>query len=869
MADVGWKGKAVRTSRNLSWTFVLAVALAVALAQPAAAAQQSPGYNILPNSGFMKVRSGYWPDWWNWYNALGNKNINLQECWQLVDEHHVPGTRSVRLTTGARVQTSYLRVYFQKDTTFTLSAWLRSGRPDTKVQMFIGGWEAINKVKEVTVGTEWKRYHVTGTTTSKMAKPLVIIGLLGDGPLWVNAPQLEEGSTPTEWKLSLRDAPKEPDAEAPPEPKFAIPKIDCLKVETAPVIDGMLDDAAWQEGSAAAPFMRLDENAPARQQTDVYVCRDDENIYVAFRCHEPEMDKLTVKQTLYDAVGIFQDDCVEVFISGNEDGSEYLRFAANARGTKLDSKGFTKFFDTEWECATGKGEDFWSIEFRLPLSSLERPLQPGSPWRINFCRFRARPKTEEHSAWAPVVRTFHDSEHFGFIYGIIAQVSRRTTEEAPADKLVAYLDRSFYTTEDKAGLYVDAPAGTAVQLTLKGAQRKETLSRSGLAQIDLSALAPGEYPIEVAVGQRRAGLVLKKLPPKANAVKIDRVHRIFLVNDKPFIPMGSNVGVKHLKQQADLGFPGGWTNIHEAFTKEAQEKVRSVLDAAQKRGMKMLVWYSNHKFINDHAGWERELLEIVETFKDHPAVLAWWVFDEPISNIKWLKGLCESVNKADPYHPVFVNWCDRGHGWTTDMGDVTGDVNCLDGYYINAYEYTPNEAFLMIGGHCAEMTADARKRGNVVAYINGIHGWATAIREPSPEENRFVTYVSLIRGARMLLYYNWGPPANPALTESFRPLAGEMRTLAPIVANPEVKERVSCDNERIDYTAFQAKDGLTIIALNTDENEETATFRIKGAKGEALVLFEDRTQRIVDGALNDDFSPLERHVYQVKGVLSK
>ena len=835
----------------------------------AAGEQSSPGYNILPNAGFMKVRSGYWPDWWNWYNALGNKNINLQECWQLVDEHHVPGTRSVRLTNGARVQTSYLRVYFQKDTTFALSAWLRSERPDTKVEMYIGGWDPINEVKEVTVGTEWKRYHVTGTTTSKKAKPLVIIGLLGNGPLWVNAPQLEEGSAPTKWKLSLRDAPGEPDAEGSPEPKFAIPKIDCLKIDKAPVIDGVLDDAAWQEASAAAPFMRLDESTSARQQTDVYVCRDDEAIYVAFRCHEPEMDRLTTRQTLYDAVGIFQDDCVEVFISGNEDGSEYLRFASNARGTKLDSKGFTKFFDTEWTCATGKGEDFWSIEFRLPLSSLERPLQPGSPWRINFCRFRARPKEEEHSAWAPVVRTFHDPQHFGFIYGIIAQVSRRTTEEAPAGTLVAYLDRSFYTTEDKAGLYVDAPAGTAVQITLKGAGREETLSSSGLAQIDLSALAPGEYPIEVAVDNRRAGLVLKKLSPKANAVKIDRVHRIFMVDDKPFVPFAVSGHAKHLKQQADLDFTCTYAVFHRAFDDEGQKRLRELLDTAESLKMKVIVWYSNHEFIDDHAGWERELLEIVETFKDHPAVLAWWVFDEPVSNIKWLKGLCESVNKADPYHPVFVNWCDRGHGWTTDMGDVTGDVNCLDGYYINAYDYTPNQAFEMIGGHCTEMTADARKRGNVVAYINGIHGWATAIREPSPEENRFVTYVSLIRGARMLLYYNWGPPANPALTESFRPLAGEMQTLAPIVANPEVKEKVSCDNERIDYTAFQAKDGLYIIALNTDENDETATVRVQGAEGQALVLFEDRRRGIEGGSFQDTFKPIERHVYRIAGAARK
>jgi len=819
----------------------------------------------------MKVRSGYWPDWWNWYNALGNKNINLQECWQLVDEHHVPGTRSAELSKGAQCQTCYLRIVFQKDVPLTLSAYLKSDRPDTKVNMFIyqDGWNEINEVTEVTVGTEWKRYHVTATPEKKSRGQhnFVRIGLAGPGTLWVNAPQLEEGSAPTEWKLSLKDtAKKDDEGEEPVKPKFAIPKIDCLKVETAPVLDGALDDPAWEEAAATERFVRLDEDAPAKHPTVARICRDDEAIYIAFRCEEPEMDKLTAKHALRDSTGIFQEDCVEVLISGNEDGTDYLRFAASALGTKVDSKGHTKFFDTEWDCATGKGDDFWTIEFRLPFSSLVRPLQPGSPWRLNLARFRARPKEEEYSAWAPVVRSFHDFEHFGFLRGVIAEVAK-PAEEAPAQALVAYLDRSFYTTERQARVFVDAPEGTAIQVKIDGKEREAKLSASRLAPIDISTLGLGNHPVEVLAGDLKKDLVLVKLPAKENAVKIDRIHRILLADDKPFIPVGSNGGrVKSANELADHGFNGPFANMHGAFTDEMRVRIRAALDAAHARGMKTVIWYNNYAFIDDHAGWQAELLTIVETFKDHPALLGWWVFDEPVSGIKWLKGLCDAVREADPYHPVFVNWCDRGHGWTADMGDVTGDVNCLDGYYINCYDYTPREAFLKIGGHCTEMTDDAKTRGNVVAYINGIHGWASAIREPSPEENIFVTYVSLIRGARMLYYYMWAPPASSALRESFKPLCLEIEALTPIVANPEVKERVACDNERIDYTAFQAKDGLYVIALNTDENDETATFHVEGAKGEALVLFEDRRRGIEGGSFQDTFKPIERHVYRIAGA---
>ncbi|MFH0963184.1 MAG: sugar-binding protein [Planctomycetota bacterium] len=825
------------------------------------------GENLLPNAAFAKARSGYWPDWWNWYNALGNDRINLDECWQVVDEHYVPGTRSVKLASGAQAQTSFLRILFQKEMPLTLSAWMKSDSPDTKVSMVVyqDGWNAINEVSEVTVGTEWRRYHVTVTPAKKSEGQhnFVKIGLAGPGTLWVNAPKLEEGVAPTEWKLSPRDLPKGEEAQEPVAPKFAVPRIDCLKVEHAPAIDGELDDGAWKEATATDHFTRLDETAPAKCATDAYICRDDQALYVAFRCHEPEMDKLTAKATLRDAVGVFQDDCVEVLISANEDGSDYLRFAANAAGTKVDSKGFTMFFDAEWECATGKGEGFWTVEFRLPFGSLVRPLQPGSAWRLNLARYRARPKEEEYSAWAPVVRTFHDFAHFGTVYGMVAEVGRAGGEPAGGGKLVAYLDRSFYTNENEAKLFVDAPAGTPVRFTLNGAESEEALRSTRLLSIRVSGLADGSHAIKVAAGERRADVRLMKLPPKEGAVKIDRVHRIFLVNDKPFIPVGSNADAKRVKQQADLGLSSGWTNMHEAFTKEAQEKVRGILDAARERAMKIIVWYQDYALTDDHAKWEAELLDVVNTFKDHPAILAWFVFDEPVSNIQWLAGLCDTVRNADPYHPVFVNWCDRGHGWTSEMGDVTGDVNCLDGYYINAYDYTPHEAYLKIGGHCSQMTADAKTRGNVVAYVNGIYGWADAIREPSPAEHRFVTYVSLIRGARMLLYYNWGPPANAALRDSFPPLCREIETLTPIVAGVEVKGKVACDNERIDHAAFEAPDALYVIALNTDERDEEAGFRVEGARGEAAVLFEDRSAAVTNGSFRDRFAPLERHVYRL------
>jgi hypothetical protein len=200
------------------------------------------------------------------------------------------------------------------------------------------------------------------------------------------------------------------------------------------------------------------------------------------------------------------------------------------------------------------------------------------------------------------------------------------------------------------------------------------------------------------------------------------------------------------------------------------------------------------------------------------------------------------------------------------MTEVTGDVCLLDGYYINCFEQSSAQAWSTIGGHCRDMRAEAMKTGKLVGYINGLHGWNSAIREHSPAEQRFVTYVSLIGGAKMLLYFGGPYTMNMELRETFPSLSHELATLTPIVANPEVRQRVACDNRGIDYTAYAAPDGLYVITLNTGENDERATFRIRGAAGEVVVLFEGRTRQLDGGEFQDTFEPLERHVYRITGA---
>ena len=65
-------------------------------------------------------------------------------------------------------------------------------------------------------------------------------------------------------------------------------------VTPKPVIDGKLDDACWKNGTWAGNFRQWipREGAKPTYPTDLNIQYDDKNLYVAFRVHDGEPDKI-------------------------------------------------------------------------------------------------------------------------------------------------------------------------------------------------------------------------------------------------------------------------------------------------------------------------------------------------------------------------------------------------------------------------------------------------------------------------------------------------------------------------------------------------------------------------------------------------
>ena len=185
------------------------------------------------------------------------------------------------------------------------------------------------------------------------------------------------------------------------------------EIKTSPVIDGDLDDGYWKNAVRLAPFILLNSEKQAENQTEVYLAHDDKNLYVAARCHSrilnttlQMLDKFKAEKKERDS-SVFSDDSIEIFIA--PDKKEYFHFAVNALGTLYDGKGQENSWNGTAKTAASVKEKLWEVEISIPLSELK--LSSSKHFMINVCRNERA--DNEYSSWAILDTGFHCPEKFG------------------------------------------------------------------------------------------------------------------------------------------------------------------------------------------------------------------------------------------------------------------------------------------------------------------------------------------------------------------------------------------------------------------------------------------------------------------------
>jgi tetratricopeptide (TPR) repeat protein len=196
-------------------------------------------------------------------------------------------------------------------------------------------------------------------------------------------------------------------------------------------LDGRLDDEFWQKtpGWASGRLRELQTGREPMLGTSFKAAWGSDGIYFAVRCEERKGDTVKIGAERDDDPAIWYGDCIEILLENEE--NSYYQIAISPTGAVVDidrAQGKTQGFrwDSQAEARTHIGEDYWSVEVRIPVTSDQndpfhqvigrKPLR-SLPWYFNLCRQRIRENGSEHSAFSPTgAAGFHVPLKFARFY---------------------------------------------------------------------------------------------------------------------------------------------------------------------------------------------------------------------------------------------------------------------------------------------------------------------------------------------------------------------------------------------------------------------------------------------------------------------
>lgn len=165
------------------------------------------------------------------------------------------------------------------------------------------------------------------------------------------------------------------------------------KTEAKIALDGVLDEELWQEALVIELKyeVRPGENVPPPVKTEVLMTYNRTNLYIGFRCFDPEPSAICAHLSDHDQLG--NDDWCGVVLDTFNDERRSFDFLATALGVKYDAVSDDDSWDAIWDCA-GKITDWgYAVEMSIPFSALRfQRTSEAQVWGFDAVRRYPRDK---------------------------------------------------------------------------------------------------------------------------------------------------------------------------------------------------------------------------------------------------------------------------------------------------------------------------------------------------------------------------------------------------------------------------------------------------------------------------------------------
>ncbi|SHN38872.1 carbohydrate binding domain-containing protein [Chitinophaga sp. CF418] len=404
------------------------------------------------------------------------------------------------------------------------------------------------------------------------------------------------------------------------------------------------------------------------------------------------------------------------------------------------------------------------------------------------------------------------------------------------------------------------------------------------APVALQQLSAGETSLQYRLLYARqlvdsGSVVVRQLPAKRNAVQIDRLTGGLIADGLPFFPFGFYcVGVGDLAEK-EVAHGFNMIGTYQSNLAATFGERKAYMDRCAQLGVR--VNYGVNSLVGGgHNGakgldmTEDEKLAILKrevlAFRDHPALLAWYINDEPDGQGRppaVLEKAYQLIKELDPYHPISVVFM---------MPQKINDFrNTMDIAMTDPYP---------IPGKADKVAEDVQYLNNRLQYeksvwlvpqaFGGQEMWS---REPTANEIRLMTYMGLVNGAKGIQYYVHAPgnlnPQSVSAWSACSDMAVETAQMTPFLLSADPAPAVHSEDRTILTRAFRYKGNLLVVAVNNENKPKTLSLHTDvkegGLSADAELWFENRAVPFTGGDISDIIDAYSTRVYLVRAAEEK
>ena len=155
------------------------------------------------------------------------------------------------------------------------------------------------------------------------------------------------------------------------------------------MIDGALSDEGWRGASRVDRWYETNpgDNLPARVRSVAYLTYDDRFFYIGFEFEDPNPATIRAPLGDHDNVPDGSTDWGGVYLDTRNDGHSAMIMLATPRGVQYDaliddSSGENPSADFFWDSAARIVDKGWTLEMRIPFSTLRYKSGDPQTWGI-------------------------------------------------------------------------------------------------------------------------------------------------------------------------------------------------------------------------------------------------------------------------------------------------------------------------------------------------------------------------------------------------------------------------------------------------------------------------------------------------------